>query len=171
MKQFMIALKLPEIKYFMNQLLCTETFDNFLLQEAVIQKDITWNVDGRLNTDFYNEEELEAQSLTGLSFLPFGKVRSHCFDLIKGKRTPSYFKFVFLLSPKNLARTVEQAHTSFTPNDITAMFINLKFQNGELLLTTGVSYRIFSADKSLEHEWDRMVRLFLKNHDITSEEY
>ena len=168
---FMIALKLPEIKYFMNQLLCTETFDNFLLQEAVIQKDITFHIDGRLNNGYYNEEELEARSLTGLAFLPFGKVRSHCFDLVKGKRTPSYFKFVFLLSPANLTRTVEQAHTGFTPGDISAMYLNLSFQNRELHLTTGVSYRIFSGDKSLEHEWDRMVRLFLKNHEITCEEY
>ena len=166
----MIALKIPEVKNFMNQLLCAETFDNFLLQDAVIQKDITWNVDGRLHTDFYNKEELEALSLTGLSFLPFGKVRSHCFDLIKGKRAPSYFKFVFLLSPANLTRTVEQTHTSFSAADISAMFLNLKFQNDELTLTTGVSYRIFSADKSLEHEWDRMVKLFLKNHEITYEE-
>ena len=166
----MIALKIPEVKYFMNQLLCAETFDNFLLQEAAIQKDITWNVDGRLHTDYYNKEELEEQSLTGLSFLPFGKVRSHCFNLIKGKRTPSHFKFVFLLSPANLARTVEQTHTSFTAADVSAMFLNLNFRNGELTLTTGVSYRIFSVDKSLEHEWDRMVKLFLKNHEITYEE-
>lgn len=168
---FMIALKLPEIKYFMNQLLCTETFDHFLLQEAVIQKEITWNIDGRLNNQYYNEEELELRALTGLAFLPFGHVRSHCFDLIKGKRTPTYFKFVFLLSPTNLARTIEQAHTGFTPNDISAMYLNLNFQKGELQLTTGVSYRIFSGDKSLDHEWDRMIRLFLKNHEIAFEEY
>ena len=143
----MIALKLPEVKYFMNQLLCTETFDNFLLQEAVIQKDITFHIDGRLNNGYYNEEELEARSLTGLAFLPF------------------------LLSPANLTRTVEQAHTGFTPGDVSAMYLNLSFQNRELHLTTGVSYRIFSGDKSLEHEWDRMVRLFLKNHEITFEEY
>ncbi|MDD6306972.1 MAG: DUF5721 family protein [Clostridiales bacterium] len=166
----MIALKIPEVKNFMNQLLCAETFDNFLLQEAVIQKDITWTVDGRLHTDYYNKEELEELSLTDLSFLPFGKVRSYCFDLIKGKRAPSYFKFVFLLSPANLTRTVEQTHTSFHAGDVSAMFLNLKFQSGELILTTGVSYRIFSADKSLEHEWDRMVKLFLKNHEITCEE-
>lgn len=167
---FMVALKIPEIKHFMSLLLCAETFDNFLLQEAVIQKDITWNIEGRLHTDYYREEELEELSLTGLAFIPFGKVRSHCFDLMKGKRTPAFFKFVFLLSPANLARTVEQAHTDFTPGDIAAMFLNLKFQNGELLLTTGVSYRIFSVDKSLEYEWDRMIRLFLKNHQITFEE-
>ena len=32
----MIALSLPEIKDFMNKLLCTDTFGHFLLKEAVI---------------------------------------------------------------------------------------------------------------------------------------
>lgn len=166
----MIALNLPEIKFFMNQLLCCETFDSFLLQEAVLQKDITWSFDGKINADFYSEEELEEQFLTGFSFLPFGKTRSICFDMVKGKRAPSYFKFVFLLSPDNMKRTLQTINSSFTENDIGAMFINLKFQNGQLLLTTGVSYRIFSVDKTVEHEWDRLVKMFLKNHEIVFEE-
>ncbi len=102
-------------------------------------------------------------------FLPYGRVRQHCFDLIKGKRTPSYFKFVFLLSPDNLSRTLASMQMAPTPQDVTGMFLNLKFQNGNLMLTTGVSYRIFSTDKSLEHEWDRLVEIFLKNHNIVIE--
>ena len=162
----MIALKLPEIKYFMNQLLCTDTFDHFLLQEAIIQRDITWNIDGRLNHQFYDAEDPVLPSLAGLSFLPFANVRTRCFDLIRGKQTPTYFKFVLLLSPANMLRTIEQAHTSFTAGDVSAMYVNLVFIKGVLQLTTGISYRIFSSDKSLEHEWDRMIQLFLKNHEI-----
>ncbi|MFR4350336.1 MAG: DUF5721 family protein [Roseburia sp.] len=166
----MIALNLLEIKDFMNKLLCTETFDNFLLREATIQSSVTWNLDGAISPAFYSSEELEALGLSGLSFLPFGQLRSHCFDLIKGKRTPSYFKFVFLLSPENLTRTLEQTHSSFTSDDITGMFLNLKFQNGALLLTTGLSYRIYSADKRLEQEWDSLVKRFLQSHQINFEE-
>ena len=166
----MIALNLLEIKDFMNKLLCSETFDNFLLREAAIQSSVTWSLDGSLNADFYSNEELETGGLVGLPFLPFGNIRPQCFDLIKGKRTPTYFKFVFLLSPANLTRTLEQTKSSFTPEDITGMFLNLKFQHGKLLLTTGISYRTFSADKSLEGEWDQLVKRFLKNHAIIFEE-
>lgn len=166
----MIALNLFEIKDFMNKLLCTEVFDNFLLREATICGGCTWNMDGSLLTDFYGAEELAEQGLSGLSYMPFGQVRPQCFDLIKGKRTPSYFKFVFLLSPANLARTLEQTHSTFSPDDITGMFLNLKFQHGKLFLTTGISYRIFSADKRLEQEWDSLVKRFLKNHEIAFEE-
>lgn len=166
----MVALNLSEIKDFMNKLLCTDTFDNFLLREAAICGSCTWEMDGSIHTDFYSSEELAEQGLKGLSYMPFSHVRTQCFDLIKGKRTPSYFKFVFLLSPANLAKTLEQTHSSFTPEDITGMFINLKFQQGKLLLTTGISYRIFSVDKSLEQEWDSLIKRFLKNHEIAFEE-
>lgn len=166
----MLALNILEIRNFMNKLLLGDTFGHFLLQEAVIQSDITWAIDGKLNQDFYSSDELEIENLSGMTFLPFEKVRSRCFDLIKGKRTPSYFKFILLLSQENLARTLAKTGSSFTPADITGMFWNIKFQNGQLTLTTGVSYRIFSTDKSLEHEWDRLTKRFLQNHTIRFEE-
>ena len=165
----MTALNLPEIKEFMNKLLCSETFDHFLLKEAVIKTAVTFTIDGTIDHTFYSSDETETLGLTGFSCLPFGMLRSQCFDLIKGKRTPSYFKFVLELSPTNLTRTLEQIHSSFTAADISGVFLNLKFQNDALLLTTGVSYRIFSPDKSLEHEWDRLVERFLKNNGIVYE--
>lgn len=166
----MIALELPEIRIFMNKLLCSEIFDNFLLQEASIQSSISYHIEGTLHRDFYSEEELEQEHLTGLSFIPYGKVRTQCFDLIKGKRTPSFFKFVLLLSPANLEKTLRQTSSSLTTLDVSAVFLNLKFQNRKLLLTTGISYRTFTADKGLDREWDTLIKKFLKNHDILFEE-
>ena len=54
----MLALNIPELKNFMNQLLCSDTFDHFLLKEATIQKDAVWNFDGTVTPDFYSSEEL-----------------------------------------------------------------------------------------------------------------
>ena len=98
----MIALKIAEVKDFMNKLLCQDVFDHFLIQEAVITTNVSCHIDGTLQKDFYTLEELEEQNLTGLSFVPYGLLRSSCFNLIKGKKTPSYFKFSLLLSPGNL---------------------------------------------------------------------
>ncbi len=166
----MIALNILEIKDFMNKLLCQETFDNFLLREAAVTGSAAWSLDGTLNRDFYSEDELAQEGLAGLDYLPFSMLRPQCFALIRGKRTPSCFKFVFLLSPPNLARTLAQTHSSYSPADIAGLFINLRYQNGTLLLTTGVSYRIFSTDKSLEQEWDSLVKRFLKGHEISFSE-
>ena len=83
----MIALKIAEVKDFMNKLLCQDVFDHFLIQEAVITTNVSCHIDGTLQKDFYTLEELEEQNLTGLSFVPYGLLRSSCFNLIKGKKT------------------------------------------------------------------------------------
>ena len=106
----------------------------------------------------------------GYRLLPFRFLRGNCFDLIKGKKTPSSFKFIFSLSPENLHNTIEAASGSFTTNDVNGIFFNIRYQNEQLLLTTGVSYNIFSTDKTLENSWDAMMRKFLVNNDISFEE-
>ena len=97
-------------------------------------------------------------------------LKTNCFDLIKGKKTPSAFRFVFLLSPENMEKTLNAVGSSYKPADVTGMYINLKYQNQLLSLTTGIAYNIFSTDKTLENEWDKMVVKFLKQHEIEYEE-
>jgi hypothetical protein len=73
---------------------------------------------------------------------------------------------VLLLSPENLRRTLESIGSSFSADDVTGVFLNIRYQNQMLTLTTGVSYRIFSTDRTLDGEWDRLVKVFLRQHDI-----
>lgn len=162
----MIALKLTNTKNFMNTLLRTECFDHFLLQEATISSGATFVIDGHVPKGYYTDEEIEEFGIAGCSCLPFRMLRGSCFDIIKGKKTPSSFSFVFLLSPDNLEKTLKSLQSSFTANDITALFINVRFQNGELMLTTGISYRTFQLDKSLDKEWDQLVQKFLTQHEV-----
>lgn len=166
----MQALELTDIKDFMNKFLRSEIFDHFLLQEGVIHSAASYVIDGRVNKGFYSGNELEELSLKDCSFLPYAMLRGNFFDLIKGKKTPSFFKFVLLLSPENLRRTLTSTGSSFSENDITGVFINIRYQNQLLTLTTGISYNIFSTDKTLDNEWDRLVRQFLKQHEIAFEE-
>lgn len=166
----MIALELTDIKDFMNKLLRSETFDHFLLQEAVITSGASYLIDGHVTKGYYSEEEAEELGIAHLKFLPFGMLRNNCFDLIKGKKTPAGFKFIFLLSPQNLKRTLESTGTQYTENDISGIFINLKYQNQLLTLTTGISYNIFSTDKTLDAQWDKLVIKFLAQNNIAYEE-
>lgn len=166
----MIALELTDVKDFMNKLLRSEVFDHFHLQEAVITSGATYTINGQITKGFYSEEELTELHLEGCRFLPFGMLKTNCFDLIKGKKTPSAFRFVFLLSPENMEKTLTAVGSSYKASDVTGMYINLKYQNQLLSLTTGIAYNIFSTDKTLENEWDKMVVKFLKQHEIAFEE-
>ena len=166
----MIALELVDVKDFMNKLLRTEVFDHFLLQEATIINGASFVIDGHIKKELYTESELDEMGLTGYSAFPFSMVRTQCFDLMKGKRTPAYFKIVFSLSPENLANTLRQLNSSYKPEDLSGIFVNIKYQNQLLTLTTGVSYRIFSTDKDLDFQWDELVKKFLKKQEIPFEE-
>lgn len=166
----MIALRLTDIKNFMNQLLRTEMFDHFLLPEATITQDVSYTIDGHIHPDFYSEEELEEHQLTGLSVLPFSMLRPTCYQLIRGKKTPIYFKFVFMLSPKNLDNTLARSESGLTSNDVNGILINLTYQNSQLQVTTGISYTSFTLGHVLDQEWDHIIRKFLSKYSIDFEE-
>lgn len=165
----MTALSILNVKEFMHILLCTDTFDSFLLSEGSITTYMTFLLDGHSNPDFFSPEDEPYALVSQEAYVSFSLVRPACFDLIKGKRTPSSFKFVFLLSSENQKRTLASISSQYTASDISGMYLNLKYQNQQLICTTGVSYRLFSMDKSLEHAWDDMIGRFLKNHGIAFE--
>lgn len=165
----MTAFEIKDIKQFMNRLLGSNLFDNFLLSEAVIVSNITYQLDGSLQKSFYSEETLEELGIKDYSFVPFSLVRTNCFDLIKGKNTPLSFRFVFLLSPENMANTIAHSHSQFKVGDVSGMFINLNYRGGKLTCTTGISYKTFSMEKTLEQEWDALVETFFKKNQIDIE--
>ena len=162
----MKAFQLPEKKEFMNLLLRSEIFDNFLLSEASIHTAVKYDIDGRLNQSFFSEDELSSQQLSGLTYMPYGRLRPTFFELIKGRSAPTYFKFVLMLSPSNLKNTIHASGTAISSTDILAVYMNILYQNEQLMLTTGVSYRVFIPDKSFEKEWEKFTINFLKRNNL-----
>lgn len=162
----MTAFEICDIKQFMNKLLVSPLFDNFLLTEATIQTSVTYQIDGHLRHGFYSDEQLEALGIADYPYVPFSLVRNNCFNLMKGKNTPLSFHFVFQLSPENQTKTLAQTTSSFLPGDISGMFLNLSFKDNKLLCTTGIAYQIFSMDKTLDYEWDRLVERFFQKNQL-----
>ncbi len=162
----MTALQITDIGPLLNQMLKGDMFDHFLLKEASVSAAFTTAIDGMISESFFSEDDLEKFALAGLSYIPFSFVRPICLNLIRGNRKPTAFQFQFLLSPQNQKKTVEQSGSSFQNEDITGLFLNLNYKNDTLVCTTGISYKIFSPDKSLENEWDRQAAVFFKKHGI-----
>ncbi len=165
----MVALEITEIGVLLQQMLKGTLFDHFLLQEAVISTVCEHQIDGRITENYYTEEEASQAGLTGCSYTPFSLLRPVCLEIMKGRRKPPFFKFVFLLSPENQKKTVLHSGSAYRPEDVSGMFLNLIYKNGRLTCTTGVSYHIFSLDKSLEQEWDRLAAVFFRQHGIPVE--
>ena len=157
----MLLLNLPDVKSAMNTLLTTTSFDNFLCSEITIVNSVTFNIDGHI------ADAEEAENTAAL--IAYEKLRPIVLEMIKGKKTPSYMKFVMTLSPENIDKTALSVGSNATSEDITGMYLNLIFQNGTLNVTTGVSYRTFMKDVTLEKEWDRLLPLFLNKSGIQYE--
>lgn len=166
----MTALSILNVKEFMNILLRSDTFDNFLLSEGSITTYMTFLLDGHCIKDFFSPEDEHYEQISSEKYIPFSLVRPTCFDLIKGKRTPYAFHFVFQLSAENQAHTLATIDSSISAGDISGMYLNLKYKNRQLVCTTGISRQMFSPDKSLEHAWDELVKRFLRSHQIPFEE-
>lgn len=161
----MIALQFTEIKPFMNKLLASDMFHHFLLSEATIVNGVTYSIDGHIS----RKDETELCEDYPHALASYEKMQSHIYDMIKGTHTPSYMKFVFCLSPENVAKTLASVGSSLHPEDLSGMYINLTYQNDQILATTGVSYSIFTKDKTLEQEWDRLVRVFFTKNELNFE--
>ena len=165
----MIALELTDVKDFMNKLLRSEIFDHFLMQEAVITSAATYTINGQITKGFYSPEELEELHLNGCRFLPFYMLRGNCFDLIKGKKTPSQLKIVLKVNEENTLQLLNTTKSALNPNDIDGMFLNIIFQEKDLNVICGISYQIFTMEKALESEFTNQIIQLFKANNITCE--
>ena len=170
----MIALRILDIKKFMAAFLVRETFDEYSLIEAQITTFCTFQIDGRLERDFFDEgapaEHEGAAPPASVEYVAWKRVRERCFDLIKGKRTPLSFKFVFFYPEKMLAGFLAEAGVTVKPELVSGLCINLRFDGTNLLLTTGTAMRSFTADRSADRVWDEAVREQLRELGIAAEQ-
>ena len=93
----MISLFIPDIKDFTSQLFLKDSFDSFCFIEGDIVTFNTFHIDGFVQKGFFDTDTV----LPEYSY--WKNVREYCFNIIKGKRTPLSFRFIFSLSPKKVS--------------------------------------------------------------------
>lgn len=172
----MIALNVTDIRTFMSALLAGNIFDEFLLTEGSVTTFCTWSVDGTWQNDFFDrdrKEDSESESAAEKavsSYVPWKNVKEFFFSIIRGKRTPLSFKFVFCLSAGALSSFLSENGLSSPPSEIFGLYMNYRYDGSQLLLTTGTSLRTFTKDRSLDSAWDISVMAFLKQNGISTEQ-
>ena len=158
----MIALQIKSMKQFMNQLLAADTFDPFLLEEAVIGTASTFTIDGHVNREFYGDTQEPPQ----YEFRPWRELKGLCFDLIKGKRTPVGFKFVLHLKPELAESLLTENGSAVTLNDLKAFVLNIKYDGNDLTCVTATAFHTFIPDKMPDQIWDGYMDQFMGNNGI-----
>ena len=140
----MISHEITNIKAFMNCLFSQTTFDSFYLIEATVKMGITHHIDGRINKDFYDSDQM-----INRDYCLWKEGKGHLFHIIKGVRLPVSMKIILGLNPSLISDLVRRSG-SFREDEITGMYINILFQPDRLTLTAGISCTCFTLDKSLE---------------------
>ena len=156
----MIAFSLTNTKEFMSHLLLADTFDHFSFIEGEIVTFSTFKIDGFIQKDFFDTDETPPQ------YSYWKNLREYCFSIIRGKRTPLSFHLVFSLSHENTKRLAAQSTPALHAEDVQGLYLNIRYDGKHLSCITGISFKTFTLDKSLEHAWDEMVQKFLKQKKI-----
>lgn len=163
----MVSLKVVDVKACMNKLLLQNVFDNFLVSEVEVNMANRHVIQGELNKSFLSNDELEA--LNGRQYSTWSEIRPMVLQLMKGNRTPTSFKMVFILSKSNTEHVIEKNGLPFRYEDLGGLFLNIRFDSNGLYFITGTSIKVFTLDKTLDQVWDKDVRTFLKYHEIACE--
>lgn len=165
----MQSFEILDIKAFMLLLFQSTVLDKYEFVSGDLHTDMTYSLDGHINREFFSADEIEQLELNSKTYLPWHLAKEKIFALIKGKKTPSQLKIVLKVSADEMADFVAQTDSALNLHDIDAMYLNIHFQNNKLHIICGISYKLFTMDKTLENGFtDNIITLF-KSNSITCE--
>lgn len=166
----MLAIQIKDVKTFMSKLLGGDAFDSFLLEEARIHTFNTFIIDGHRNREFYTKEELEDPEIFPYEYSGWQEMKSICFQLIKGKKVPTFMKIILHKKPEESYTLLEEGEAGALANMLKALVVTIKYDANGLFLTTGTSFSTFFMDKTVDLLWDNSFRKFLTDKGIEFEE-
>ncbi len=164
----MLAFKISSMKSFMNHLLVADTFDNFLLAEATISAAITYQIDGHINKAFFCDD-ISASQMPEYDLALWKDMKGLCFNLIKGKRTPLFFKFILHLTPQAVSKLLAAGGCSVPSEQIKALVLTIKYDGTQAVLTTASATNTFIMSKEPDMIWDKAIQQFLSRNEIPYE--
>mgnify|MGYP005760250741 FL=1 len=158
----MLALKINDIKTFMNQLLIGTAFDSFPMTEASVTTFNTFTIDGQINKDFFDTDIQDILAQNGAVYSLWKEIKPFCRNIMRGKLLPLQFRIILQLTPGQLSEVLGIPDSQITDHAIHSLSLNIHYKNKMLLCTTGVSLKSFTLDKNPEQLWDGIVLNFLK---------
>ena len=163
----LITLAITDIGDFTRKLLIQNVFDQFYVLEGEVSTFAAFTIDGELNEDYYSSDETEL--LQDRKWSLWSEIKPVAFLLMKGKKLPVSFKFVLQLSDHNTDWLLGKYHLEHLKEQVSGLYLNIRYQDKKLICVTGLSYKTFVMDKTLEHVWDDTAAQFMKQNGITVE--
>ncbi|MCR4893032.1 MAG: DUF5721 family protein [Lachnospiraceae bacterium] len=145
----------------MSLLFAEHFFDAWHLSEGTIRTFVTYTIDGRYEKEFFHNGERAEED--ACPFVSWGILRESCLNLIKGRNTPLYMKFVLRKEPADFPALPDG-------DNVDALLLLIRFDSSGLVLTSGLSQKSFTMDKDAEEFWDKELRKLILSTGIAEEE-
>ena len=162
----MIAIQIKDIKTFMSKLLNSELFDSFLLEEAQVRTYNNFLIEGHMNKDFFTKEEQEDSEIFPYEYSLWKTLKPFIFQLIKGKKVPSFLKLTLLCNPQKAQNLLLESENEELLKVLKYFVATIKYDIHGLWITTGTSFTTFVIDKSADNLWDHYLCNFLTQNGI-----
>ncbi len=163
----MISLVIRDVPKMMSGMLSGKLFDKFYLRDGEIQTFSRFEMSGGLNRPYFDDDEWE--KMEGRSYALWSEVKPFAYQLIRGKKLPVRFQFVFQLSKENTGWFLERHKLEAAGSGISGLFMNITYEHQRLVCTSGIGYQIFTMDKTAERCWDETVEQFFRQNHIAFE--
>jgi len=146
----MTAIRVNDIKKFMELLLSEDAFDKFMFIDAEIGMSMDYKISGRINRAFFSSDENEI--LGEGTYHTWATAKESVRQTVKGKRLPVRMKIILQ----------KESETG-------TQIINIRFDATGLVVVTAFAMKGFNPDKQPERDWDNEAYAFLKGLGIDIE--
>lgn len=153
----MKSFQLTEVKPFMAGLLSGDTFHDFLFSGAELGLNCRISFDGKPNAEFLEEEVPEGAAPR--EFLRWDEVQDKLYDLIRGKKAPTFLKISLLFPPEKLPEAQRDWINGFV--------LNISYDKSGITLVTAVSSKSFATDREPDRIWDATLPKCLQQKGFT----
>lgn len=164
----MLALKVKDVKNFMNGFLAGSLFDPFLMVEGTVVTSITYNLEGSFNPHFFTQGS-ENVDIETYEYQPWSDTKSAVYSLIKGTNPPLLMRFMLELKPEKALEMFEKSAPGEDFSYVKALILNIKYENGAITLTSGSSASTFVMSHDADNIWDKNIQKYLAGKGVEFE--
>lgn len=157
MKNFDIN-EIKEIKEYLNGLFTEERYESFYLFSVKLDASVSYEIDGKINKEFYSEDELG--QLENREYICWKDIKKSVLRFMSNGKLPVRMKLILMFNKDNVNRLIEMNNIPIHPDNVRALFMNILYSDNRLSITTGTSLNVFTMDKSLEELWDKTVEKY-----------
>ena len=172
----MIVFSILEIKNFMSKLLLQECFDAFCLEEAGILTFAMMRISGKRNLSWYDPgeeagaEDLQKHREPAEELIYWSEVKNFIVQYIKGAKTPSMMKISLKVDKERLSDWLEEYGVmELCRQQSPELFLNIRYEQQELHIISGISFPQFTMDRRIESAWDQALQKWFLKQQIPYE--